>query len=211
MPNIVYVLTNPAMPGIIKIGRTNNEDPQVRMNQLYTVGVPLPFECSIAVDVGDEQTAIGLERALHIAFGPNRLNPRREFFEIDSGQVEAVLRMWPGGKDVTPEVNMDTDDLDPTDIEAAQRFRRRRPNLNFSEMGIPVESTLIALHTGEEATVVGDKRVLFRGEECSLTAATRAALDMNPDQLGVRPTPHWTYKGRNLSEIFEETYGPRET
>ena len=211
MPNIVYVLTNPAMQGIVKIGRTNNDDPKVRMNQLYSVGVPLPFECAIAVDVGDEQVAKGLERALHAAFGPNRLNPRREFFEIDSGQVEAILRMWPGGKDVTPEVNDDTSDLETTDIEAAQRFKRRRPNLNFSEMSIPVGSTLISSHNGEEATVAGNRRVEFRGEECSLTAATRAVFDMDPQQVGVRPTPYWTYRGRNLSEIFEETYGPRET
>ena len=44
MSNIVYVLTNPAMPGIVKIGKTNRDDPQVRMNELYTTGVPLPFE-----------------------------------------------------------------------------------------------------------------------------------------------------------------------
>ena len=35
---IVYVLTNPAMPGLVKIGRTTREDPQVRMNELYTTG-----------------------------------------------------------------------------------------------------------------------------------------------------------------------------
>lgn len=50
MSNIVYVLTNPAMPGIVKIGKTNREDPQVRMSELYTTGVPLPFECAIASD-----------------------------------------------------------------------------------------------------------------------------------------------------------------
>ena len=40
MSNIVYVLTNPAMPGIVKIGTTTRENPQVRMNELYTTGVP---------------------------------------------------------------------------------------------------------------------------------------------------------------------------
>jgi len=45
---IVYVLINPAMPGLIKIGRTNQEDVKYRMSQLYTTGVPLPFECVYA-------------------------------------------------------------------------------------------------------------------------------------------------------------------
>ena len=45
MVNIVYVLTNPAMPGLVKIGMTDRDDVQRRMSDLYTTGVPLPFEC----------------------------------------------------------------------------------------------------------------------------------------------------------------------
>ena len=210
MSNIVYVLTNPAMLGIVKIGRTAHDDPQVRMNQLYTSGVPLPFECELAIDVGDEQAATGLESALHTAFEPDRLNPRREFFAIEPGRACAILRMWPGGRDVTPQVNEEAADLDPADIEAARRFKRRRPNLNFGEMGIEVGSTLLSVQTGEEATVQGDRLVSFRGEECSLTAATRAALGMEPGHP-VRPTPHWTFGDRNLGDIYDETYVQRET
>jgi hypothetical protein len=35
---IVYVLTNPAMPGFVKIGKTFIEDVGVRLQQLYTTG-----------------------------------------------------------------------------------------------------------------------------------------------------------------------------
>ena len=48
MPNIVYVLTNPAMPDIVKIGMTDREDVQRRMAELYSTGVPFPFDCVIA-------------------------------------------------------------------------------------------------------------------------------------------------------------------
>ena len=44
---IVYVLTNPAMPGMVKIGKTGREV-EARLNDLYTTGVPLPFECAYA-------------------------------------------------------------------------------------------------------------------------------------------------------------------
>ena len=81
MSNIVYVLTNPAMPGIVKIGTTTREDPQVRMNELYTTGVPLPFECAIAIEVEDEQ-AERFEKALHKAFEPYRLNPSRNSLRL---------------------------------------------------------------------------------------------------------------------------------
>ena len=45
---IVYVLTNPAMPGLLKIGSTTQEEVDTRMKQLYSTGVPVPFDCAIA-------------------------------------------------------------------------------------------------------------------------------------------------------------------
>ena len=69
MPNIVYVLTNPAMPGIVKIGMTDRLEVQPRMRDLYTTGVPLPFDCVIAREIEDKEAA-EIERALHTAFDP---------------------------------------------------------------------------------------------------------------------------------------------
>ena len=60
---------------------SNGEDVKSRMAQLYTTGVPLPFECVYAVRVPNCER---VETALHTAFGPDRINPRREFFEIDA-------------------------------------------------------------------------------------------------------------------------------
>lgn len=64
MSGIIYVLTNPAMPGLVKIGMTARDDPRVRMDELYTksAGVPVPFHCVRAVRVDDERAA---EKALH--------------------------------------------------------------------------------------------------------------------------------------------------
>lgn len=38
MSDIVYVLTNPAMPGLVKIGYTTQEDVKMRIAQLYSTG-----------------------------------------------------------------------------------------------------------------------------------------------------------------------------
>ena len=74
---IVYILTNPAMKGLVKIGMTTREEVSIRMGELYSTGVPVPFECSFAGRVADVKA---VERAFHIAFGPYRINPNREFF-----------------------------------------------------------------------------------------------------------------------------------
>ena len=41
---IVYVLTNSVMPGLVKIGMTTRLDIDTRMKELYSTGVPVPFE-----------------------------------------------------------------------------------------------------------------------------------------------------------------------
>lgn len=194
------------MPGIVKIGMTTRENPQVRMNELYTTGVPLPFECAIAVKVEDER-ADELEKVLHKAFSPNRLNPSREFFEIELSQVEAIMRTW-SDEDVTPQVNKETENLPPEDRAAVTEYKRtRRPNLNFKEMGIREKSKLTSTITREEAIVKSPITVLFRGEEMSLTEATTKARQGKAPSA---PTRYWEFDGRSLGEIYRETYGKRK-
>lgn len=87
---IVYVLTNPAMPGLVKIGKTTQIEIEERMKQLYGTGVPVPFDCAFACQVKD---ASEVENALHFAFGVTRINPNREFFKIEPERVVAVLKL----------------------------------------------------------------------------------------------------------------------
>jgi hypothetical protein len=89
--SIVYVLVNPAMPGLVKIGRTSQEDVGTRLAQLYTTGVPVPFELKYACRVPNPEE---VESALHLAFGPQRINPRREFFRIEPEQAIAFLNCY---------------------------------------------------------------------------------------------------------------------
>ena len=203
MSVIVYVLTNPAMPGLVKIGKTTRDDLQARMRELYTTGVPLPFDCAIAIEV--ENKGNELEKALHVAFEPHRLNRSREFFTAKSSQVEALLNIWPNARDVTPEIERDLDkDLSSEEKEDVRKYKRRRPNLNFRVMGIPDGSELVSTNGAhEKAVVIGEKKVSFRDEEMSLTVATNMVFELD---YSVNPCPHWTFEGRNLSDIYNETF-----
>ena len=58
MLQIVYVLTNPAMPGLVKIGKTYADDVGLRLGQLYTTGVPLPFDLGYACKVPNADEAV---------------------------------------------------------------------------------------------------------------------------------------------------------
>ena len=83
-----YVLTNPAIKGLVKIGKTNRSVSS-RPADLYRRGVALPFACVYAGIVKDVDET---EKAFHEAFEPSRNNTKREFFEIKPSQAIAVLK-----------------------------------------------------------------------------------------------------------------------
>lgn len=196
---IVYVLTNSAMPGLVKIGKTSRAEVQVRLNELYSTGVPVPFDCAYAARVADEAA---VERAFHQAFGPYRLNPNREFFQIEADQAIALLKLM-AVEDVTPAIREEADRVDASSEDAKKRLIKRRPNLNFQEMGIPVGATLDFTQAPESVSVVSDRKVAFAEEEMSLTQATRMMLSLD---YNVAPGPYWTFEGKVLRDIYNETY-----
>jgi hypothetical protein len=198
---IVYVATNPAMPGLVKIGRTLHEEAQARLGQLYSSGVPFPFKLEFACRVSNPDE---VERALHTAFAPQRVNPRREFFAIEAGQAIAILKLL-HTDDATAEVERQASAVPADEVAAAQAYGSRRPNMNFIEMGIPIGSELTSTVSDSVVVVRAPKKVCFRdqSEPISLTAATRQVLGI---EYSVQPSPYWTFEGRSLQEIYEQTY-----
>lgn len=199
--SVVYVLTNSAMPGLVKIGTTaQDDDASKRISQLYTTGVPVPFDLEFACRVPN---ATEVESALHTAFAPNRVNPRREFFRIEAEQAIAILKLL-HVEDATREFATRPGDIDPQSLAAAEQLRSRRPNMNFEEMGIPVGAILTSTDDGMASVTVMDARKVKLGDDVlSLTAATQRVLAVD---YPVQPSPDWTFQGKSLRDMYEETY-----
>ncbi len=199
---IVYVLTNPAMPRMVKIGRTGREIGD-RLADLYTTGVPLPFECEYAAKVKDQNE---VESAFHLAFGPYRVNPRREFFNIEPDQAITLLRLM-AIEDVTPVIQKVAENVDLEAKAATEKFKKkRRPNVNLWTMGLMGEEIVFRDGT-TTAKVVYDGWIEPKGYKpidgkVSLTSYTKELLSLPPD---ARPNvkPYWTYKGQSLSDLYE--------
>ena len=86
MPGYVYCLTNPSIPGLVKIGSTSH-DPKVRANQLSAAsGVPNRFEIAWSIPVAEPAQA---ELQLHEALEACRVNNRREFFRCTPAEAKA--------------------------------------------------------------------------------------------------------------------------
>lgn len=86
----VYIMRNPAMLGLVKIGFTM-DDPWERANQLSsTTGVPQPFEVICAKKTG---WPAEVEAWLHIEMRFQRVAPNREFFKLPEDYTLERLRL----------------------------------------------------------------------------------------------------------------------
>ncbi len=203
----VYVLSNPYMPGLVKIGMTTRCDVNTRVKELYSTGVPVAFEVEYACMVSLADCA-KIETALHRAFAPQRINSQREFFEIKPSQAIAILELFDNRIEATQELSEQIEETLNEDDKIAQKKARRlsRKPLHYQEMGIEIGSQLSYIPDSSICVeVVSGRRVSYRGERRSLSAVT---MEVRGISRGIQPTPYWSYEGRCLQDIYDETYPP---
>jgi hypothetical protein len=195
----VYVLTNQAMPDLVKIGVTSSDDVETRMQQLDSTGVPLPFECYYAAEVED---ATAVEKALHTAFTESRVRRNREFFEIDPNRAKVIIELL-AVRDVTPreqvvEFAQDTD--------ALVRNANKRGLFSFESADVPVGAILnFSRDESRTATVLDDNNIAYDGEETSLSrSALKIMHELGYNWKTIDGTSFWLYQGQTLNERRRE-------
>lgn len=85
----VYVLSNPAMPGLFKIGYTKDTPEQRAREVSKATGVARPFEVEYAFQCFDGEL---LEREVHNCLENYRENSRREFFKITLKEAKYTIQ-----------------------------------------------------------------------------------------------------------------------
>lgn len=194
MPEIVYVLTNEAMPGLVKIGLTN-DSVEARLTQLSShTGVPLAFECYFAAEVKD---GARIEKTLHLLFAEARINPKREFFRLDPEKVVLAISIGEF-KEITP----GNAQVEPEEQEALEKVKARRPRIRLDAIGIkPGDVLSLTRDETIQATVAPDGKVVYEGELLSPSAAALKALHKLGYQTpAASGSEHWTFEGETLDE-----------
>lgn len=194
MEEIIYILTNEAMPGYVKIGKTaNNLEQRVRELSSST-SVPLPFTVFYACKVKD---ANFVEHQLHDAFDNNRVNPRREFFQIAPERVVAALKLAEI-ENITPQKDLiETEE----DREAHKEALERRGRFNFESANIPLGAEIyFNRDETKKAKVVNlhsTQSIEYNERVTSLSMSAQEILGYN---YGVAGTDYWMYDGETLDE-----------
>lgn len=189
MDNIIYILINEAMPGYVKIGKTNNLEQRIR--SLDNTSVPLPFECFYACKVKDAEF---VERQLLDAFLDHRVRSSREFFEISPERAVAALKLAEI-ENITPKKDfVETEE----DQQALNQARVNRAVFNFSMVDIPKGAELVWYRDENvKARVVDNRQIEFNGEITSLSNSAQKLLGYNYKVAG---TLYWMYEGETLDE-----------
>ena len=89
MTGFVYVLTNPSMRGLVKIGQTSR-DVKSRVKELSSVtSTPKPFKVQICIKTSDPEK---LEKELHKEFSYKKYD--KEFFKVGIQQATKIIKFY---------------------------------------------------------------------------------------------------------------------
>ncbi len=188
---LIYGLTNPYFKGMVKIGATRSLDISKRMRVLG-IAVPKPFECAFAYKVPIKDL-FAIENRLHKTFAHCRI-AGSEFFEIDYHEVDELLRMIGKFEPMKTTVQ---------EVINTEEEKRKKPNMDFFEMGLSVGAVLI--YNNDETIcckVIAAKKVEYDSKPYSLSNLTHQLLGT---KHAVRPAPLWhTEDGMSLLQLYNE-------
>jgi hypothetical protein len=201
---VVYVLTNPAFEGYVKVGRTTNLEQRLR--SLDNTSVPLPFRCVFAVEVEDDAQ---VEKLVHQAFADHRTRTTREFFEVDPQRIMAALKLT-RGLDVPPKNDIAEDEEGVKALEKATR--KPRKTYKFSDAGLKVGDIINYANNNQiTAQVISEKKVLFEGEETSLSKSALSLLHRDGyTWQTVNGWQFWMFEEETIAERLERMFEDAE-
>jgi len=193
MAEIVYVMTNEAMPGIVKIGRTGNIEQRIR--ELDTTALPLPYECHYAAQVDN---SIATEKILHALFSEYRVRANREFFRLQPEKVVIALRLAPH-TDATPKHGVFES---KEEEQAVILARARRGRIDLNAINVPVGAQLSFSRDDKiKCTVLPENRVDYLGKSMSLSRSALTILQgMGNATSTVSGSAMWMYSDETLEE-----------
>ena len=195
----VYIFTNIGMPDLIKIGYTT-KDVKERARELYTTGVPHPFDIYFAGLVPNGRYT---ESLIHKLFDEYRETTNREFFRMSPEKAKLGL-LIANPVDITPR---DEEYLTPEELSVNYLYERKRlSNFTFQQADIEFGTLLyFAKDPSITCIVYSDNTVMFDGRIITLTeAARRTGLITHKEIQGPK---YWMYENETLAERRKRIQG----
>lgn len=216
---LVYILTNPCLDGWVKIGMTERNDIERRLQELNSpANIPLSYRCYAVYEVDNP---LEVEKNIHSIIDrvDGSLHAReqlhngrireREFFRISPETAYGIF------KDIA-NLRGDIENLKlfaPTENEAQEQeleeSKPKRSNNTFKLLGISVGEEIAFLYDDNiKAKVISDKnQIQFEGASYSVTGlACKILIERYgwADNLHINGWRYFTKDGATLSDRREQ-------
>lgn len=185
---LVYILTNPCLDGWVKIGMTERNDIERRLQELNSPpNIPLSFRCYATYEV---ENPLGVERRIHSLIDrvDDSLHAReqlnngrireREFFKISPETAYGIFKDIAALRGDTNKLHLYTPTLDQAQEQELAESRTKRSNNSFKLLNINVGEEITFLYDETiAAKVLDDKnQIEFDGVQYSITGLARKIL-----------------------------------
>jgi hypothetical protein len=210
---IVYILINPCLDGWVKIGMSDKEDIQDRLDELNTPSnIPLSFRAYAVYHV---ENPLAVEKNIHnlidtiddtlraIEQKENGRNRKREFFRISPEKAFEIFKQVAelrGDSEFLKMIEPNEEEQKIDDI-----IQQKRPRLNLKEIGIPDGASLNFVND-ETITCIADiekNKLIYENNPYSLSAL---AIKLLNEKCGwnvnsIAGGSYFKYNGETLNDI----------
>jgi len=190
----IYIMTNPALSGMVKIGYTTNVEQ--RRQQLSTTALPYDYEVYATYETFGNLEDKELHKLIDNLNPDLRVSKNREFFIMSPEDAYGLLyaiAVISGSQEKLKRIkNIPTS-------TGAQKIKK--PAVNFAHCNIPVGAELVFTEDDTvRVIVVNEHKVQYNNELTSLSAVAKSIKGYN-----VAGPQFFTYNGRLITDIAEET------
>lgn len=216
---MVYILTNPCLDGWVKIGRTERDDIESRLQELNApTNLPLSYRCYAVYEV---ENPLEVEKRIHSLIDrvDDTLRARerlangrireREFFKLSPEAAYGIFKDVAALREDTGNLKLYTPTVGQSQEEELAERRTKRCNNSFELLHIPVGDEIVFLYDDSLAAKVSNRKnkIEYDGEQYSVTALAKKFLVEKfgwSENLHVNGWRYFTKDGVTLSEMREQ-------
>ncbi len=213
---LVYILTNPCLDGWVKIGMTERNDIEKRLQELNSpTNLPLSYRCYAVYEVDNP---LEVEKRIHSIIDriDDSLHAReqlnngkireREFFKISPEAAYGVFKDIAALRGDAVNLKLYTPTLGQAQEQELAETRTKRSNNSFKLLGIGVGEEISFLYDDTITAKVLDNKnkVEFEGERYSVTGLASKILTDRfgwSEHLSVNGWKFFTKDGVALSDL----------
>ncbi len=213
---LVYILTNPCLDGWVKIGMTERNDIEKRLQELNSpTNIPLSYRCYAVYEV---ENPLEVEKAIHSIIDriDDSLHAReqlsngkireREFFKISPETAYGVFKDIAKLRGDTDRLKLYAPTFDESQEQEIAERKTKRSNNSFELLGINIGESISFLYDESIVAEVVDNKnqVKYDGEVYSVTALAIKILIENygwNDNLHANGWRFFTKDGTSLSDL----------